>query len=111
MGRVTSVVFSPSDRKHIASGLIDRTIRIWDVERRKLSVGPLTGSEDSVNAIEYSPDGTRLVSGSSDYTLRIWNPASSDLLSPLNGHLVNSVAYSLDGSRIVFRSEDRRILI
>ena len=70
-GHVTSVVFSPSDRKHITSGSMDRTICIWDVKRRKLAVGPLTEHEESVNAIAYSRDGTRLVSGHLYDTVRI----------------------------------------
>ncbi|PAV23013.1 WD40 domain containing protein [Pyrrhoderma noxium] len=68
---VTSVVFSP-DGKHVASCSGDDLIRIWNVNRRKLSVSPLAGHEDSVNAVAYSPDGKRLVSGSRDKTVRIW---------------------------------------
>ena len=100
---VRSVMFSPSDGKHIASGSYDNTICIWDVERRELAVGPLTGHTGQVLAVAYSPDGTRLVSGSTDNTVRIWNSETGDLLSTLNGHSgsVPSVAYSLDGSRIV----------
>ncbi|PAV22983.1 WD40 domain containing protein [Pyrrhoderma noxium] len=110
---VTSVVFSPSDGKHVASGSDDNIFCIWDIERRELAVGPLTGHMDSVDSVAYSPDGTRLVSGSSDRTVRIWNPATGDLLSTLNGHSrqVSSVAYSFDGSRIVSGSNDNTILV
>ena len=52
---VTSVVFSP-DGKHVASCSGDDLIRIWDVNRRKLAVGPLTGHTDHVLALAYSPD-------------------------------------------------------
>ena len=112
-GLVSSVVFSPSDGKHVASGSDDNTICIWDVERRELAGGLLTGHKDWVRAVAYSPDGTRLVSGSHDKTVRIWNSKTGDLLSTLNGHSswVTSVAYSLDGSRIVFGSSDNTILV
>ena len=112
-GYVFSVVFSPSDGKHIASGSWDNTIRIWDVGRRELAVGPLTGHTGWVRAIAYSPDGTRLVSGSQDKTVRIWNSETGNLLSTLNGHTgsVNSVAYSFDGSRIASGSSDSTILV
>ena len=33
----------------------------------------LTGHEDYVHALDFSPDGTRLVSASGDHTLRIWD--------------------------------------
>ena len=112
-GWVRSVVFSPSDGKHIASGSEDKTICIWDVECRELAVGPLTGRKGSVDSVAYSPDGTRLVSGSNDKTVRIWEPETGQLLSTLNGHSerVNSVAYSFDGSRIVSGSDDATILV
>ena len=112
-GWVRSVVFSPSDGKHIASGSEDKTICIWDVECRELAVGPLTGRKGSVDSVAYSPDGTRLVSGSNDKTVRIWEPETGQLLSTLNGHShwIRSVAYSLDGSCIVSGSNDNTILV
>ena len=112
-GWVNIVVFSPSDRKHVASGSYDSTICIWDVNRRELAVGPLIGHTFSVLSVAYSPDGTRLVSGSTDNTVRIWNSETGHLLSTLNGHSnpVLSVAYSLDGSRIVSGSGDNTILV
>ena len=113
--RVTSIAFSPSGRKYmcVASAGKDKKIRIWNVKRRKLVVGPLIGHDDKVTSIAYSPDGTRLVSGSCDKTVRIWNSETGQLLSTLSGHYgdVNSVAYSFDGSRIVSGSFDRTIIV
>lgn len=54
----------------------------------------------------YSPDGTRIASGSVDNTFRVWDAASGVELACLRGHegRVCSVAYSPDGTRIVSRS-------
>ncbi|PAV14699.1 WD40 domain containing protein [Pyrrhoderma noxium] len=110
---VNSIAFSLPDGNHVASGSRDETICIWNVERRELAVGPLTGHEHSVRAVAYSPDGTKLVSGSHDKTVRIWNSETGQLLSTLDGHSssVCSVAYSFDGSRIVSGSNDKTILV
>jgi WD40 repeat protein len=36
----------------------------------------LHGHTDYVHAVAWSPDGTRLVSGSGDYTVRVWDSLS-----------------------------------
>ena len=65
---------------------------------------PLTGHVAGVVSVAFSPDGTRIVSGSLDQTLRIWHVAAAQQVGdPLKGHMAAavSVAYSPDGTRIV----------
>ncbi len=77
--------------------------------------GPMTlrGHEGPVRSVAYSPDGRRIVSGSADGTLRIWNVVSGAVLLVLRGHddSVGSVSWSHDGNRIVSGSDDRTIHI
>ncbi|MEQ1906207.1 MAG: WD40 repeat domain-containing protein, partial [Pirellulaceae bacterium] len=56
----------------------------------------------------FSPDGNRIVSGSLDNTLKLWDAATGQGLRTLRGHTgwVSSVAFSLDGNRIVSGSSD-----
>ncbi|KAF5344466.1 hypothetical protein D9758_014162 [Tetrapyrgos nigripes] len=71
-----------------------------------------TGSE--VEGISVSPDGTRIVSGSKDGTVRIWDAQTGTAIGePLQGHedWVQSVAFSPDGARIVSGSDDRTVRI
>ena len=62
----------------------------------------------------FSPDGRRIVSGSSDNTLRLWDAATGKPIGPpLLGHTsrVWSVAFSPDGRRIVSGSFDNTLRI
>ena len=60
----------------------------------------------------FSPDGKRIVSGSFDDTLRLWEADSGKPIGePLKGHTnsVLSVAFSPDGKRIVSGSYDNTL--
>ena len=61
----------------------------------------------------FSPDGSRIVSGSYDNTVRVWDAMNGDELKSLSGHTsgVNSVTFSPDGSYIVSGSDDNTVLV
>ena len=59
--------------------------------------------------MSFSPDGTRIVTGSCDRTAKVWDARTGTALLELKGHTgaVKSVAFSPDGTRIVTGSEDQ----
>ena len=73
----------------------------------------LTGHTYSVNTASYSPDGTKIVSGSYDNFLKIWDANTGQCLRTLTRHYgtVYSASYSPDGTKIVSASSDRKIKI
>jgi hypothetical protein len=84
--------------------------RVWDADSGAL-LATLTGHGSGVYSVGFSPDGARLVSGSSDHTLRLWDAASGAPLATLRGHegWVRSVGFSPDGARLVSGSDDRTV--
>ncbi|KIN98759.1 hypothetical protein M404DRAFT_156989 [Pisolithus tinctorius Marx 270] len=76
----------------------------WPVEQQLLQ-----GHASIVNSVAFSHDGKRIVSGSRDKTVRVWDVEGGvQIGSPLDGHtsFVNSVAFSPDGKRITVRVWD-----
>jgi WD40 repeat protein len=74
----------------------------------------LEGHINQVMSVAFSPDGNKVVSGSSDRTLRIWDVFTGDeICAPLEGHsdIVMSVTFSPDGSKVVSGSSDMTVRI
>ncbi|KIM20971.1 hypothetical protein M408DRAFT_305789 [Serendipita vermifera MAFF 305830] len=74
----------------------------------------LLGHTDWVTRVAFSPDGRRIVSGSRDRTVRVWDAETGDVVSgPFEGFFgcVSSVAFSPDGRRIVSGSRDRTVRV
>ena len=73
---------------------------------RSAEVCVLRGHNDRVCSVAWSPDGRRIVSGSHDNTVRVWDAETGAGLAVLRGHedWVSSVTYSPDGRRIASAS-------
>ena len=117
-GDIYTFAFSP-DRKILASGSNDATIRLWDA---------ITGNElltlptytNQVFAVAFSPDGKILAGGSvydsqlgrSDL-IRLWEIPSGRILTTLTGHTstVRVLRFSPDGKTLASSGDDGTILL
>ena len=99
---VTSVAFNPDGTK-LATGSIDKTIKIWGVESGTL-LNKIAVIDKPVDSIAFSPDGTKIASGSKQ-NIMIWDVATGSLkkmLTPEEGWIAaaGSAAFSPDGKKI-----------
>jgi eukaryotic-like serine/threonine-protein kinase len=71
------------------------------------------GHTNSVYAVAWSPDGSRIASGSADGIVQVWNAADSSHSYTYTGHTnsVYAVAWSPNGSRIASGSADRTVQV
>ena len=65
-----------------------------------------------MKSVSFSPDGTKIVSGSLDRSIRVWDATSGTQIHQLHGHdSVYSVSFSPDGTKIVSGSGDKSIRV
>jgi WD40 repeat protein/serine/threonine protein kinase len=117
-GPILTLAFNPRRPSWLASGGEDRKVCIWDVEKQRKTVCAghrMDGRSHlyAVCAAAFSPDGSKLVSGSEDQTAQIWDTDSgkpclgSEYPGLFHQDAVKAVAFSADGRRVLTGSSDR----
>lgn len=81
-------------------------VRVGIADKGLLRV--FAGHTGGVNSVAFSPDGSRVLTGSEDHTARLFDTASGETLLKLSGHgdVIECVAYAPDGSAILTGSRD-----
>ncbi|HEY9668301.1 MAG TPA: WD40 repeat domain-containing protein, partial [Coleofasciculaceae cyanobacterium] len=113
---INCVAITP-DRRILASGSEDNTIKLWDFYTQEC-LATLEGHEAGVKSVAISPDGQLLVSGSADNTIKLWQlpedvdePICPDPIHTLTGHTdwVKCLAIAPDGQLLASGSQDKTI--
>jgi WD40 repeat protein len=109
---VYPVMYSPDGKRILASIIDDATILIFDAESGR-ELRRLSGDFTEIPAAAYSPDGRRIITGTTEGSIIIWDAGSGRELQTLYGHddYVRSVAYSPDGRHIISGSDDGTVII
>jgi eukaryotic-like serine/threonine-protein kinase len=100
------VTFSPGDRMLATADSAAKTAQLWEVKSNSL-LATLRGHSAEVITVEWSPDGSRVVTASGDATAKLWD-LEGNLLHTLSGHTkgLYRAKFSPDGKRIVTTSTD-----
>ncbi|MGK7897772.1 MAG: WD40 repeat domain-containing protein [Xenococcus sp. (in: cyanobacteria)] len=113
---LTSLSFHRSTRRgaKLAFGEEEgAVIRVWDIDAYQL-LYTLQGHKGGIRSIDISPDGRYLISGSVDFTIKIWDlDNNGKCIKTLSDHKsrINSVVFSPDGTILASGSNDYTIKI
>ena len=105
-GAITGNIAYSNDGTRLA---VAASIGIWIYDAHTHEAQMLiTGHTEIVRSVDFSPDDAKLVSSSSDKTIRLWDTHTGAHLRTLRGHTddVNNVAFSPDSTTIVSSSCD-----
>ncbi|MCS7467240.1 protein kinase [Stieleria sp. ICT_E10.1] len=119
LGAVNDIAFC-SDKARFVSVGADRSVRVWGGEtvsptlavENKFPVGRVPNLYDCIN-VAWSPDGTRLASGSVSNQITIWDAATLETLHTVGMHpdLINDIAFFPDGEKVASACADKLLRV
>jgi RNA polymerase sigma factor (sigma-70 family) len=110
--RVDSLAFS-GDRKTLASGSADGTIKLWDAATGKETATFKAGTP--VGCVAFSPDGKTLAAAGQDSTVQLWDVAAGKKTATIQAAvdnvpiIIDCVAFSPDGKALASGGEGWKI--
>jgi len=107
------VMSMATEKRHLAIGLSDHTIKILDLADDFRPIHNLTGHTNSVFALSYAPDEQSLVSAGRDANLKFWDSADYSLQENIVAHMyaINYLYFNEEGNLLVTCSMDKSIKV
>ena len=117
---VTSIAVTSDGRRAVTASR-DASIRLWDLGSfellrtfdASLPTTPEHPYGNWIRCVTLTPDGRRVVAGSDDGLLRVWDLETGASLLSLPGHewFIGGVAVTPDGRRVVSASHDKTLKV
>ena len=98
----------------LVSGSRDKTVRVWNMETKRLSHRPLVGHTKSVLCLQFDPDPSEdiIISGSGDQSIIVWRFSTGDMIQRLpSAHDDSVLNLRFDKRYLVTCSKDKLIKV
>jgi ribosome assembly protein 4 len=99
--------------ERLVTGSDDFTMFLWDPSNAKKPLARLTGHQQLINVVMFSPDGKLIASASFDKSIRLWNGENGKFIATLRGHVgaVYQICWSADSRLICSGSKDSTLKV
>lgn len=99
--------------EYLVSGSDDFTLFLWAPEKENKPIARMTGHQQLINHVQFSPDTRIIASASFDKSIKLWDGRTGKFLATLRGHVqaVYMVAWSADSRLIVSGSADSTLKV
>ncbi|KAI1295855.1 Notchless -like protein 1 [Halotydeus destructor] len=96
------------DSERLVSGSDDFTLFLWNAESDKKPVCRMTGHQQLINDVKFSPDCRLIASASFDKSIKLWDGKTGKFITTLRGHVqaCYQIAWSADSRLLVSGSAD-----
>ena len=107
-GRNVSAVAISTDGSRVAFAFDGSTVRVRSTDDAAATIAELAWQGGDAYFVVFSPDGARLVMGTADGAVRVWDVASARALATIKLPMPGAVwsTFSPDGTRIVTAGAD-----
>ncbi|KAJ8903103.1 hypothetical protein NDN08_006418 [Rhodosorus marinus] len=97
----------------LVSGSDDFTLQLWEPATSGKPLSRMTGHQQLVNMVAFSPDQEFIASSSFDKSVRLWHASTGNFITTLRGHVaaVYQIAWSADSRLLLSSSKDSTVKV